>query len=88
MTDWDDVSFIVRNKNRKKVFENLDKPITPTELSKNLEINIGFISNILIELQDRKLIECLTPNEKRNRYYRISSKGKRIKTKIAKELPK
>jgi len=88
MTEWDDVSFVVRNKNRRKVFDNLEKPKTPTDLAKELEINIGFISNILIELQGRKLIECLTPNEKRNRYYRISSKGKRIKEKIEKELPK
>lgn len=86
MTEWDDVSFVVRNKNRKKVFEHLEKPTTPTDLSKDLEINIGFVSNILIELQERKLIECLTPNEKRNRYYRISAKGKKIKAKIEKEL--
>ena len=88
MTEWDDVSFVVRNKNRRKVFDQLEKPKTPTDLSKELEINIGFISNILIELQERKLVECLTPNEKRNRYYRISSKGKKIKMKIMKELPK
>lgn len=86
MTEWDDISFVVRNKNRRKVFDNLEKPKTPTDLSKGLEINIGFVSNILIELQGRKLIECLTPNEKRNRYYRISTKGKRIKIKIEKEL--
>ena len=87
MTEWDDVSFVVRNKNRRKVFDYLDKPKTPTDISKDLEINIGFVSNILIELQERKLIECLTPNEKRNRYYRISTKGKRIRAKIVKELP-
>lgn len=86
MTDWDDISFIVRNKNRKAVFEVLDKPKTPTDLSKELQINIGFVSNILIELLGRRLIECLSPNEKRNRFYRISKKGRKIKEKIGKEL--
>lgn len=86
MTDWDNISFIVRNKNRKAVFEMLDKPKTPTQLAREININIGFVSNILIELLDRKLIECLTPNEVRNRFYRISKKGKRIKEKIEKEL--
>ena len=86
MTDWDDISFIVRNKNRKAVFEVLDKPKTPTDLSKELQINIGFVSNILIELLGRGLIECLSPNEKRNRFYRVSKKGQKIKEKIEKEL--
>ena len=86
MTDWDDISFIVRNKNRKAVFEILDKPKTPTDLSKELSINLGFVSNILIELSERGLIECLSPNEKRNRFYRINKKGEKLKEKIEKEL--
>ena len=86
MTDWDDISFIARNKNRKAVFWILDKPKTPTQLAKELNINIGFVSNILIELLERQLIECLTPNEVRNRFYRISKKGQKIKEKIDREL--
>ena len=86
MTEWDDISFIVRNKNRKVVFEVLDKPKTPTELSKELEINVGFVSNIIIELLGRELIECLSPNEKRNRFYKITKKGEKLKEKIEEEL--
>ena len=86
MTEWDDISFIVRNKNRRAVFEILDKPKTPTELAKGLNINIGFVSNILIELLERKLIECLSPNEKRNRYYRINKKGLKLREIIKKEI--
>lgn len=86
MTNWDDVSFIVRNKNRRIVFEVLDNPKTPTALSEQLKINIGFVSNILIELQERKLVECLSPNEKRNRFYKITDMGKKIRDLIRKEL--
>ena len=86
MTDWDNISFIVRNKNRKLVFNALEKAKTPTELSKELRINLGFVSNILIELLERDLIECLSPNEKRNRFYKISKKGEKTKKKIMKEL--
>jgi predicted transcriptional regulator len=86
MAYWDDISFIVRNKNRKAVFDVLNKPKTPTQISRELKINVGFVSNILIELQSRKLIECLTPNEVRNRFYRINKKGLLIKIKIKKEL--
>ena len=62
----------------KKVFLALQEPKTPTQLSKELGINIGFISNILIDLQKRDLIECLSPNEKRHRFYQINKKGKNI----------
>jgi len=86
MTDWDNISFIVRNKNRKAVFYALEKTKTPTDLSKELQINIGFVSNILIELLERDLIECLSPNEKRNRFYRINKRGQKLKEKISEEL--
>ena len=77
-TKWDNISFIVRSSPRKKVFLALQEPKTPTQLSKELKINIGFVSNILIDLSKRELIECLSPNEKRHRFYKISKKGKEI----------
>ena len=55
---------------------------TPEEL----KINIGFVSNLLIELQERKMIECLSPNEKRNRFYKVTKEGKKIKQLIKKQL--
>lgn len=82
MTVYDDISFIVRAKNRKSVFEALTTPKTPTQLSKELKVNIGFVSNILIELKERKLIECLSPNEKRHRFYKITKKGKELLDKV------
>jgi len=78
MKNWKDYSFVVRSKHRKSVFEVLDKPKTPTQLAKELEINLGYISNILISLLDRKLINCLNPDEKRHRLYEMSKKGKNL----------
>ncbi len=78
MTTWDDISFVVRNKNRKRVFNILEKPKTPTQISKELQLNIGYVSNIIIELLKRKLIKCLSPNEKRHRFYKITPKGQNV----------
>ena len=78
MAKWDDISFVLRSANRKKVFESLKEPKIPTQIAKGLGLNLGYISNILIELLDRRLIECLTPNEKRHKFYRISLKGKKL----------
>ncbi|MBN2422968.1 ArsR family transcriptional regulator [Candidatus Woesearchaeota archaeon] len=78
MTLYDDVSFVIRAKNRNNVFQALTIPKTPTQLSKQLDINIGYVSNIIIELLKRELIECLSPNEKRHRLYKISKKGANV----------
>lgn len=86
MNIYDDVSFVIRAKNRKAVFEALTIPKTPTQLSKELDLNIGFVSNILIELGKRELIECLSPNEKRHRLYKVTKKGENIAKKIRDEF--
>ena len=75
MKNWKDYSFIVRSGHRRKVFESLNKPKTPTQLSQELSIDLGYISNILISLMDRKLIQCLNPDEKRHRLYERNKKG-------------
>ncbi len=77
-TEYDDISFIVRNKHRKRVFEALDKPKTPTQLAKELDLDVGFVSNLIIDLLKRMFIECLSPHEKRHRFYKITKKGKKI----------
>ena len=78
LTKWDNVSFIVRSGPRKKVFLALAEPKTPTQLSKELKLNVGFVSNIIIDLLKRDLIECLSPNEKRHRFYQISKNGQNL----------
>ncbi len=75
MKNWKDYSFIVRSVHRKKVFEALNKPKTPTQLSDELKIDLGYMSNILISLMGRKLIQCLNPEEKRHRLYIRTTKG-------------
>ena len=76
MKNWKDYSFVIRSEHRKRVFDVLNKPKTPTQLAKELDINLGYISNILISLLDRKLIQCLNPKEKRHRLYEWNKKGR------------
>jgi len=78
MKNWKDYSFVVRSEHRKSVFDALNKPKTPTQLSQELSIDLGYMSNIIISLLDRKLIECLNPEEKRHRLYRRNKKGEKL----------
>lgn len=76
MKDWKNYSFVVRSGHRRRVFDALDKPKTPTQLAKELGIDLGYVSNIILSLLDRKLIECLNSDEKRHRLYIRSKKGR------------
>ena len=82
MRNWGDYSVIVRSKHRKRVFLALSEPKTPTDLARDLKLNIGYMSNIIISLLDRKLIECLNPEEKRYRLYRRTKKGEELAKEI------
>lgn len=82
---WELCSYVVRGRNRKRVFLALETPKTPTQISKELKIHLPHVSRSLAELESRKLVECLTPSEKVGRIYRLSGKGRRV-LKMVKEL--
>tara|TARA_Y100000310_G_scaffold327767_1_gene394640 strand:+ start:112 stop:360 length:249 start_codon:yes stop_codon:yes gene_type:complete len=75
---YDLISFLSRSKNRNKVLENLEKPITPTKLASKLKIQRSTISRAILELMDKKLVKCLTPKEKMGRLYQVTELGKKL----------
>ena len=79
MDNWVLVSKVLRSKYRKEILMELNKkPAIPSILAKKLGLSRPNISNSLKELEEWDLIQCLTPNEKRGRLYRITKKGKEI----------
>jgi len=82
---WKLCSYVIRGKNRRRVFLALESPKTPTQLSKELKIHLPHVSRSLNELESRKLVECLTPAEKVGRIYRLSGEGRRV-LRMVKEL--
>lgn len=81
---WNLVSFVGRSKMRAELLKLLGSPKTPTQLGKILKIHRSSVSRALIELEDKKLVECLTPNEAVYRLYKITSKGKQILSRVEK----
>lgn len=74
-------SYIDRSKNRKKILNILgqkDKPLTPSEISQELEVQRTTISKRITDLKDKELVELLNPEDNRNRYYKISEKGREL----------
>jgi len=72
------VSFVTRGSVRRKVLKGLLKPNTPTELAKTIGVARSAVSRTIQALEKVGLVECLTPDEKMDRYYRISETGKKV----------
>lgn len=79
---WDDVSFIVRGKHRRVILNLLNKPKTPTQIKKESNLHFNTVSRILVELSKNGFVKCLTPQQKLARFYHITSKGKKVLSKI------
>ena len=72
------VSFVARGKIRKEVLKNLITPKTPTQISEIISTQRPTVSRAILALQEKGLVECLTPEEKMGRYYQITKRGKEI----------
>lgn len=62
---------------RRKVLKGLLKPNTPTELAKKIGVARSAVSRTIQELEKVELVEWLTPDEKMDRYYRVTETGKK-----------
>ena len=72
------VSFVTRRSVRRKVIKGLLRPNTPTELAKNLGVARSAVSRTIQAMEKVELVECLTPEENRDRYYRVTESGKKV----------
>lgn len=72
------VSFVGRGRDRRQVLKDLVRPNSPTELAKQLYMDRSTISRVVIELTEKGLVECLTPDERMGRYYRTTETGKKV----------
>ena len=80
--DWKLYSFIVRSKQRKEILRSLETPKTPTQIGSKLDISISHVSRTLKNFVERGIVDCLTPQEKIGRIYKLTSKGEEILDKI------
>lgn len=51
---------------------------TPTEISKETDINMSHISNVLRDLKETGIVECINEEVKRGRLYRLTPVGEEI----------
>ena len=74
-----EISYVQISKYREKVMKSLDgKILIPTQIAKNSGIRSNHISKVLAELKAHELVECINPEVKKGRLYRLTETGEEI----------
>ena len=75
----EEIEYINRSQYRIKVMKSLDGEVKiPSEIANDTEIFQNHISNTLRQLKEHELIECINPEVKKGRLYRLTEKGKNV----------
>lgn len=74
-----EMQFVKASKFRVEVMKSLQKKINiPSGISKEVGISTNQISNILAKLKDHELVECINPDVRKGRLYRLTDKGAEV----------
>ncbi len=77
--EWSDLSYLLRSPLSRQILKALEKEnLAPVEIAKKTSIDKGNVSHKLSELSKRRLVECLNPNDRKWRFYKITDHGKKI----------
>ena len=73
------ITFVKRARNRRKLLELLsDKEKTQAELHHESEMYRTHVRRTLLELQEKKLVNCLNPKDRIYKIYKITNSGKKV----------
>ena len=79
-----EVSYVQISKYRTKVMKALEEDVKiPTAIANDSGIRTNHISKVLSELKAHELVECINPEVRKGRLYRLTDKGKKVNENIA-----
>ena len=74
-----EISYVEISKYRSKVMKSLEGDVKiPTVIAKDSGIRTNHISNVLSELKAHELVECINPEVRKGRLYRLTDKGDEV----------
>ena len=74
-----EMSYVKISTYRTKVMKSLDGDVKiPTQIAKDSNIMPNHISKVLAELKAHELVECINPEVRKGRLYRLTDKGDEI----------
>ena len=78
-----EISYVQISKYRTKTMKSLDgEVLIPSQIAKNSGIRTNHISKVLSELKAHELVECINPEVRKGRLYRLTEKGKTMSKNI------
>ena len=79
----EELEYVKKSGYRTRVLKALeDDTKMPKEISKDAEIRTNHVSNILRQLNEHNLVECVNPEYRKGRLYRLTDKGNKIVKKL------
>ena len=74
-----EMSYVKISTYRTKVMKSLDDEVKmPSQIAKDSNILQNHISAVLRQLKEHELVECINPEVKKGRLYRLTEKGENI----------
>ena len=74
-----EIDYVNKSQYRLKVMKSLDGEVKiPSEIANDAEIFQNHISNTLRQLKEHELIECINPEVRKGRLYRLTEKGEQV----------
>jgi predicted transcriptional regulator len=83
--DWELYAWVMRGRQRRRVLEALSKPKLPSELKQGAGMSLTNLSKTLKSLEDKSMVECLTPGNKTGRIYGLTQKGRAIREEMVRK---
>lgn len=74
-----EISYVEISQYRKKVMKSLEGTVKiPTVIANDSRIRTNHISKVLSELKAHELVECINPEVRKGRLYRLTDKGEKV----------
>ncbi len=74
-----EISYVQISKYRTRVIKSLEDDVKiPTVIAKDSGIRTNHISKVLGELKDHELVECINPEVRKGKLYRLTDKGEKV----------
>ena len=81
-----EISYVQISKYRTKTMKSLDgEVLMPSQIAKNSGIRTNHISKVLSELKAHDLVECINPEVRKGRLYRLTDIGEDVVKELKEE---
>ena len=78
-----EVEFVKKSRYKIKILKSLNNGVKiPTSIAKDTGILTNHISTVLGRLKEHELIECINPEVRKGRLYRLTDKGRKVVEKL------